>query len=203
MNEIPSIDRRKTILDAAFRVFVTYGFKRTTMADIAEAAGLSRPALYLVFKNKTEIYAAKFLDMLEEARLSVRHAFQSHDNFRDALMAAIDVTVIAPHRMMAGTPHGAELFDVKQHLGEGLAERWFAMFESELKAALHHQVAAGRMDLGSIGLDADRFTRLVMSSMEGIKLRMTSIDEAAKDFAILVEIVCTALEKRAAHPAST
>lgn len=202
MNELAPLDRRKTILDAAFGVFVTYGFKRTTMADIAEAAGMSRPALYLVFKNKSEIYAAKFHDMLEDVRLAVRQAFAGHEDFRAALLAAIDITIIAPHRMIAGTPHGAELFDVKQHLGDDLAEQWFFMFEDELKTALERQVAEGRMDLASIGLDVTRFTRLVMSSMEGIKMRMTSIDEAAKDFEILVEIVCIALEKRSAAPAS-
>ena len=38
------------------KVFLAYGFARTTMDDIARAADMSRPALYLLFKNKTDIY---------------------------------------------------------------------------------------------------------------------------------------------------
>jgi len=51
-------NRRLLILDAAEAVFLRYGFARTTMADIASEAGLSRPNLYVSFPDKTEIYQA-------------------------------------------------------------------------------------------------------------------------------------------------
>ncbi|MEO1613491.1 MAG: helix-turn-helix domain-containing protein, partial [Pseudomonadota bacterium] len=51
-------DRRARILESAVGVFGRYGFKRCSMEDIAEAAGMSRPALYQHFKNKTEIFRA-------------------------------------------------------------------------------------------------------------------------------------------------
>ena len=44
------------IIEAATSVFLRYGFRRTTMGDIAEAAGVSRPALYLRFCNKEHIF---------------------------------------------------------------------------------------------------------------------------------------------------
>ena len=39
-------------------MFFRYGYARTTMADLASAAGLSRPALYLVFPGKAEVFQA-------------------------------------------------------------------------------------------------------------------------------------------------
>ena len=50
--------KRARILQCAFAVVLRYGFQRTTMDDIAKEAGISRPALYLQFKNKTDIYRA-------------------------------------------------------------------------------------------------------------------------------------------------
>ena len=66
MVEIELSDRHRAVLHAAFNTFVSYGFKRTTMADIADAAGMSRPALYLLFKNKTDIFRAGFVMFVEE-----------------------------------------------------------------------------------------------------------------------------------------
>ncbi|TIN71546.1 MAG: helix-turn-helix transcriptional regulator, partial [Mesorhizobium sp.] len=62
MNQIEDIaatdPKRVRILDGAMKVFLAYGFSRTTMDDIARAADMSRPALYLLFKNKTDIFRA-------------------------------------------------------------------------------------------------------------------------------------------------
>ena len=40
------------------KVFLAYGYSRVTMDDIARAAEVSRPALYLLFRNKADIYRA-------------------------------------------------------------------------------------------------------------------------------------------------
>ncbi len=59
-------EKAERILVAAQAVFLRYGFKRTTMGDIAEAAGISRPALYLVFPLKEKIFATVLTRMLDE-----------------------------------------------------------------------------------------------------------------------------------------
>lgn len=196
MLETAPLDRRKIILDAAFSVFVAYGFKRTTMADIAEAAGISRPALYLLFRNKSEIYAAKFLDMLDEARLAARKVMAEAPDFRSAMLAAIDVVVIAPYRMLLATPHGAELFEMKKDIESELPEQWFSMVEQELVGAIEHHAATGRLDKAALGMPPDRFARLAMCGIEGIKMRMTGIDQAQADIRDFVDIICRAIEKR-------
>jgi AcrR family transcriptional regulator len=50
--------RRGQILEAAARLFVNMGFIKTTMAEIAAEAGLSKPVIYTYFANKDEIIAA-------------------------------------------------------------------------------------------------------------------------------------------------
>jgi AcrR family transcriptional regulator len=50
--------RRQQIVDAARARFASHGFARTSMPDLAEAAGLSIGAIYRYFTGKDEIIAA-------------------------------------------------------------------------------------------------------------------------------------------------
>jgi AcrR family transcriptional regulator len=51
-------DRRKLVLEAAERLFGHYGPLKTTMSDIARAAGVGVGSLYLDFASKNEILEA-------------------------------------------------------------------------------------------------------------------------------------------------
>ena len=46
--------KREAIFTAAFTQFSRYGFRRTSMEDIAKEMGISRASLYSYFKNKEE-----------------------------------------------------------------------------------------------------------------------------------------------------
>jgi AcrR family transcriptional regulator len=48
--------RQQQILDAAAAVIIRLGYDKTTMSDIAEAAGTSRRTVYLYFKGKEELF---------------------------------------------------------------------------------------------------------------------------------------------------
>lgn len=49
---------RHRLLDAAEYVFVEKGVSRTSLHDIAHAAGVSRGAVYWHFKNKADLFNA-------------------------------------------------------------------------------------------------------------------------------------------------
>ncbi|PMR74004.1 TetR/AcrR family transcriptional regulator [Billgrantia endophytica] len=63
MNETDKVgttDSRRAarILDAAAKLYMTYGAKRTSMNDIATEAGMAKGTLYLSFKSKDELFHA-------------------------------------------------------------------------------------------------------------------------------------------------
>ncbi len=51
-------ERQQQILDAAAAVIIRLGYDKTTMRDIAEAAGASRRTVYLYFKGKEQLFEA-------------------------------------------------------------------------------------------------------------------------------------------------
>ncbi|HEY8908578.1 MAG TPA: TetR family transcriptional regulator [Rhodoferax sp.] len=63
---------RQQLLQAAQRVFSEKGVSRTSLQDIAQAAGASRGAIYWHFKNKADLFNA----MMERATLPMEQAMQ-------------------------------------------------------------------------------------------------------------------------------
>jgi AcrR family transcriptional regulator len=59
---LPAARRRTQLLRVALGVFAERGFHVTSMNDIAEAAGVTKPVLYQHFRSKRELY----LELLED-----------------------------------------------------------------------------------------------------------------------------------------
>ena len=53
---LPAPRRRRQLLDVARHVFSERGFHPTSMNDIAEAAGVTKPVLYQHFRSKRQLY---------------------------------------------------------------------------------------------------------------------------------------------------
>lgn len=49
-------DKEQAILESARKFFFRYGFKKTSMDEIAEDAGVSKGTLYNYFKNKEDLF---------------------------------------------------------------------------------------------------------------------------------------------------
>lgn len=59
---LPAHERRRQLLDRALGVFASEGFHATSMNDVAEAAGVTKPVLYQHFHSKRQLY----LELLED-----------------------------------------------------------------------------------------------------------------------------------------
>ncbi|WP_050577293.1 TetR family transcriptional regulator [Pseudomonas cremoricolorata] len=71
-------ETRAQIIAAAEKAFYRRGVARTTLADIAELAGVTRGAIYWHFNNKAELVQA-LLDMLHETHDHLARASESED----------------------------------------------------------------------------------------------------------------------------
>ena len=60
---LPAGERREQILDVAVQVFARNGFHGTSMNDVADAAGVTKPVLYQHFDSKQELYLALIDDV--------------------------------------------------------------------------------------------------------------------------------------------
>jgi AcrR family transcriptional regulator len=67
---LPAARRRSQLLAVALQVFAERGFHPTSMNDVAEAAGVTKPVLYQHFGSKRELY----LELLEDVGSQLRDA---------------------------------------------------------------------------------------------------------------------------------
>ena len=112
MDDASPSDRQDTILDAAFHAFATYGFRRTSMDDIARGAGMSRTALYLHFRNKEDIFRSLAVRYFDEALRDMEAALNlPGQDAEAALMAAFVAKDGKFMEAVLSTPHGDELMD--------------------------------------------------------------------------------------------
>lgn len=60
---LPAARRRQQLLDVALEVFGEQGFHPTSMNDVAEAAGVTKPVLYQHFRSKRDLYREVLSDV--------------------------------------------------------------------------------------------------------------------------------------------
>jgi AcrR family transcriptional regulator len=64
--------RRKELIAAATNLFASRGYYAVTVGDIADAVGLTGPALYRHFAGKEAVLVAVFDEVIEELRSRIR-----------------------------------------------------------------------------------------------------------------------------------
>jgi AcrR family transcriptional regulator len=71
---------REDILNGARELFERFGFKKTTMEDIARQVGKSKSALYYYYKTKEEIFEAVILRDIEASQALVAEAVKKEES---------------------------------------------------------------------------------------------------------------------------
>jgi AcrR family transcriptional regulator len=71
-------------LEKALDVFWRRGFEGTSMTDLTEAMGITRPSLYAAYGNKADLFR-KALDLYDEQYLGFRHEALNEPTARQAI----------------------------------------------------------------------------------------------------------------------
>ena len=122
--------RRQQLLDVALRIFAGRGFDATTMDDIAEAAGVTKPLLYQHFESKRALYL-ELLDGVGQSLLdAIGKAVAEAEGPRQQVEGgfAAYFHLVATHgdafTLLFGSdvPHDPELSRALRHVEDMLAE---------------------------------------------------------------------------------
>jgi AcrR family transcriptional regulator len=161
-----TITTRERILSGAFTLFGRYGFKRTSMEDIATEAGLSRAALYLQFRNKEDIFRELAKALHERTLADAETALLGPGSIEDRLRAAVEAKTLPMMEVAYGSPHGSELMDERNRLCGDLAVDNEQRFQ-EMVASLF--ASASEVDLAGSGITAEDAAELFVRAVIGLK----------------------------------
>jgi TetR/AcrR family transcriptional regulator, acrAB operon repressor len=110
---------RNLILDAAEQVFSERGVSRSSLNDIAQAAGLTRGAIYWHFQDKADLFNA----MLKRVTLPLEEtALRSDDPAHDDPLAYMREIFTHALRLTVGDPQVRRVFEIATHKVEYVGE---------------------------------------------------------------------------------
>jgi AcrR family transcriptional regulator len=189
----PPTGTRERILGAAFVLFGRYGFKRTSMENIASEAGLSRTALYLQFRNKEEIFRELAGGLHEEGLSGAEAALAGGGLLVDRLREAVEAKTLRMIEIIQASPHGSELMDEKNRLCGDLAIDSERRFQRMFARAFKRADDAREIDLGAAKLTAADAADLFLRAVAGLKAADVPVDVYRRRLASLVRVFVSGL----------
>ncbi len=102
-------EKRIRILDAALSLFLRYGVKRTSIDDVAREAGIAKGTVYLSFKSKDALFGAIAERLCAETLAEARRTVAESRPATERIVAVLDCYIGKAHRLVARSPHIAEL----------------------------------------------------------------------------------------------
>ncbi len=180
------------ILDSARKAFAAYGFKKTSMDEIAKGVGISRPALYLYFDNKEAILRRLTELHYEEKIEAVTKALQADGSVSQIIGQAIHVQTDGMAQIMS-SPHGMELLDAGKSLASDIITQGEARLQSLYTGWLQKEASNDRVRL----FDGARETaETIASALRGNKISATDFQEFDRMNSNLAAMIGAALEIR-------
>ncbi len=162
-------DRETKIIEAATRVFLRYGVKRTTMNDIAQEAEIARQTLYNAFSNKDDLVRALIRAFNERAVAAIAADCAGAGSIGRRLDAIFRHMVVTPFEMLSTSPHAQDILD-----GLNAAARdEIQAAEADYRHAIAGSLAPMADAIGRRGLSVARLAEVIYCSAKAAKDRAT------------------------------
>jgi len=193
MNTDKSI--RDNILDCARGVFAQFGFRKTTLDDIASAAGKGKSSLYYYFKNKEEI----FEEMIDREINALKNDFITSINKEVTPKQKLRKYIILRMELFSTMMSYYPTF--RQEFGEYLTyiERIRARYDAEeaeiIKSILMLGVEKGEFNLPKLDLTV----QVIIKAMKGFEFPWALEQEKndlEKDIDAMLDVLFYGIVKR-------
>jgi len=185
----PTSARRDAILQAAAGVFLRYGYRKTSMDDLARAADLSRQGLYLHFANKEALFKEVVVQLIGQSRATMRAALARDElPIDERLLVAFMALKSQGDGSEMPQEHLAELFaTATQLVGPVLDELEQAMVADLSRVLQASGIAAGWKEAG---LGAKDLALHLTAASHGIKHQAKSTAEYRERMRVAIRLVC-------------
>ncbi|SFJ04882.1 MULTISPECIES: TetR/AcrR family transcriptional regulator [unclassified Bacillus (in: firmicutes)] len=84
-----AIDRKRAIIEAATKSFSAFGYKATTMDQVAKLANVGKGTIYTFFKNKEELFGEIISNLITEMKQVAEMTIDSNEPFFENVHRAL------------------------------------------------------------------------------------------------------------------
>lgn len=178
--------RRDQVLAAALKTFARYGYKKTSMEDVARAADISRPGLYFLFDSKQNLFRAAATHALDgDLEAAQRSLADTQRPLRDRLIEALDSWTGRYVGPMAREV--AILMETNPELLGSIVVDYPKRF-----AEMVTEAVAAELPPRSAGL-AEDVARTLLSTAAGVKHEASTREEFVARITVAVDLFMSAL----------
>ena len=200
IREVLGVDSRQdALLDAAVGVFARYGFRKTSMDEVARAAGVSRQGLYLQFADKEALFrkavAFKLSRQLRAAALALA---DEHAALESRLVAACDEWA-GRHVGFIGTD-AADLMCASTSLAGATLSDYEGRFETALEYAIAGSALADFC--AASGCPPTDVARVLHATARGLKHTCRSREEFVRRMTVAARMFCAPLARHGSYKES-
>lgn len=189
-------EKQSKVLNAALEVFLRFGFKKTTMGDIAEKAGMSRPSLYLVYPNKEEILRAVFIRKMEEFSSGAEKKLEKCSGLEAGISAILDSWILEPFKMISASPESEEILDLGHTFAPDLRDEMLKQIETQLIGVIRSAPDTSAPAIKKSGITIETVARLIAVSTVEMKQLVRSPKELKQLLSATVQIHASFLAGR-------
>ncbi|WP_158621404.1 TetR/AcrR family transcriptional regulator [Streptomyces triticirhizae] len=185
--------KQRQVLSAALRTFGRYGYRRTSMELIAQAAQVSRPALYQHFRNKQDVFRAMTAQMVDGLIDAAELARRSEGTVADRLEGVLSVKI----EFVAGTVDAEFRSEILAD-AEKIAGDLVQSFKDRLHAVVSALLTESSVELDLVGAEfrADDVAHLLLDAVVGIVQEDAAPDVLDKRLRDLVHLTIRGLTSR-------
>lgn len=185
--------KQQQILSAALQVFGRYGYRRTSMELIANAANVSRPLLYQYFHGKEDVFRAMAGQLLDGLLATARLAADDEGSAAERLLGILSVKFEFVLQTVDMQYRSEILSDAEKIAGDLLAN-----YEKRMLEIIEDCVLASRSELDLVGkvLSAHDTAALLHDAVNGILQKAADPDTLYKRLHDLVVVTAAALSSR-------
>jgi TetR/AcrR family acrAB operon transcriptional repressor len=200
---------RDRILDAAMLVFRRHGFRRSSIEQTAEAAGLTRQALYHHFKSKEALFRAVIERVHENALAAEIAAVSAQEKaglgLADILVAGLAARLKQFIASFEGSPHVEELFSEHLLQVRDLYQNYAARYGAQGAATIER--FCRRQELALVrGMTPQKLSRCIEMAINGAKSVHPGMQPASAflaDLGIMVRTLVTGAVAPSPRPAKS
>lgn len=160
------------IMDATYGCFVRHGVRKTTMEDIAKAAGMSRPAVYQYVKNKDDAFRRLAGRLYSEAFAVAVRSAGAEGTLTQRLDRVLAVRLDLLTRVHHETPHAAELIGPASSVAADLDQAFLRDLAELLTGTI--VAAAAEADLPLADGNAREVVALALALTRGLEADFTT-----------------------------
>jgi AcrR family transcriptional regulator len=172
---------RDRILEAAMLVFRRHGFRRSSIEQAAEAAGLTRQALYHHFESKEALFRA-VVERVYQAEIAAAEAKEKAGfGLADILVAQITTRLTHLIASLDGSPHVEELFS--EHLGQSrdLYQKYASLSAAQGTATIERVCAKQKLGLRMAAGELWRCIEMAVNGTKSAYPKLQPVDAFLRD----------------------